>query len=257
MKLKKTVVGAFILAVISQVLFSCKDGDDNDSTPSDISANNVFVMPIRKVKSGQSIDDFKTKRDAYVALLEAEDGTITDREIQPFFEFTNSGLAVDSVFVGITSFRDLATFQEIGINTSGDVANDFFAAFDFIAFEVLQPLDDTEIVDLSALASLGSNQVWEIAVRDLSQYSSFDQQDYEAKRDAYLSVLGEQTASIREIQWKSISNPDIVVGMTMYTNASDYQALNQNQDFINAYLATNFLQDYPINVYGAIHTVLK
>lgn len=32
---------------------------------------------------------------------------------------------------------------------------------------------------------------------------------------------------------------------------------NQNQTFIDAYLATGFLQNYPINVYGAIHNVLK
>lgn len=265
MKLKAFPL-ALLLVAICTIALSCKKVEEEEEVmptptevtpPSDISTDNVFVMPIRRVKAGQSINDFVTKRDAYVALLEAEDGTITDREVQPFFEFTNSGLPVDSVFVGLTSFRDFPTFQQIGNNTSGTVANDFFATFDFIAFEVLQPLDSTEVIDLSTLAPSGSNQVWEIAVRDLSQYPNFNQQDYETKRDAYLNVLGAQTASIQEIQWKSVSNPDIVVGMTIYTNAADYQTLNGDQNFINDYLATNFLQDYPINVYGAIHNVLK
>ena len=68
-----------------------------------VSTDNVFVLPIRRLKAGQDIADFKAKRDAYVALLEAEAGTLTDREFQPFFEFTNSDLPVDSVFVGLTS----------------------------------------------------------------------------------------------------------------------------------------------------------
>ena len=49
-----------------------------------VSTDNVFVLPIRKLKPGQDLEDFQTKRDAYVALLEAETGTITDREFQPF-----------------------------------------------------------------------------------------------------------------------------------------------------------------------------
>ncbi|MEM7162503.1 MAG: hypothetical protein AAF487_08710 [Bacteroidota bacterium] len=250
-----------LLFTLCTACVSCQKDEegmtDDPPSQSEITTDNVFVMPVRRVKTGQDIDDFKNKRDAYVALLEAEEGTLTDREMQPFFEFTNSGLPVDSVFLGLTSFSDFSTFQTIGDNTSGYVANDFFATFDFIAFEVLQPLDEAELVDLSELAELGSNQVWEVAIRDLSQYPNFNQQDYESKRDAYLEVLGDQTSSLREIQWKSISNPNVVVGMTIYSNAADYQSLNQSQDFINAYLATNFLQDYPINVYGAIHNVLK
>ena len=247
----------FMLLLISANFVTSCDSDEDKTTPSDVSTDNVFVMPVRKLKPNQSIDDFKTKRDAYVALLEAEDGTVDDREMQPFFEFTNSGLAVDSVFVGLTSFKDNATFQQIGNATSGQVANDFFATFDFISFQVLQPLDPNEIVDLSDFANLGSGQVWEVAIRDLSQYGSFDQADYEQKRDAYLAVLAAQNNFVREVQWKSVSDPNVVVGMTVYKDAASYQAVNQDQDFINDYLDTGFLQSYPINVYGAIHNVLK
>lgn len=222
-----------------------------------IDTDNVFVMPIRKVKQGQDIADFKAKRDAYVALLETEEGTLTDREFQPFFEFTNSGLPVDSIFVGLTSFTDFPTFQQIGAATNGDIANSFFATFDFITFQVLQPLDENEIVDLNNFADKEKGEVWEAAVRDLSQYDMFDQADYEAKRDAYLAVLAAQDNFVREVQWRSISDPNVVVGMTVYKDAASYQAVNSDPDFINAYLATGFLQNYPINVYGAIHNILK
>ena len=222
-----------------------------------VSTDNVFVLPIRRVKTGQDIEDFKAKRDAYVALLEAEAGTLTDREFQPFFEFTNSGLPVDSVFVGLTSFSDFQTFQNIGAATSGPIADAFFETFDFITFQVLQPLDPEELVDLADFANLGTGQVWEVAVRDLSQYDAFDQADYEQKRDAYLAVLAAQNNFVREVQWQSISDPNVVVGMTVYKDAQSYAAVNADQDFIDAYLATGFLQNYPINVYGAIHNPLK
>ena len=222
-----------------------------------VSTDNVFVLPIRKLKPEQDLADFKAKRDAYVALLEAEFGTLTDREFEPFFEFTGSGLALDSVFVGLTSFSDFQSFQDIGAATSGQIADDFFATFDFITFQVLQPLDPTEVVDLSDFANLGTGQVWEVAVRDLSLYSDFDQSDYESRRDAYLAVLAAQDNFVREVQWQSISDPNVVVGMTVYKDAQSYAAVNADTTFINDYLSTGFLQNYPINVYSAIHNPVK
>jgi hypothetical protein len=272
LKMKQFELAALMCLTMIMVLSGCvcekKESDKSQeltdggiinkvATQPKIAPENVIVMPIRKVKPEVSIEDFKAKRDAYVALLEAEEGTLKDREIQPFFEFTNSGLELDRAFVGITSFSDFTTFQKIGKATSGDVANAFFGTFDFLSFQVLQPLDPEETVDLSDFANLGSGQVWEVAVRNLSKYDGFEQADYEVKRDKYLSVLAAQDNFVREIQWKSISDPNIVVGMTVYKDAASYQAVNQDKDFINAYMETGFLQSFPINVYGAIHHVLK
>lgn len=247
------------LLLTSLFTTACDSDDDQEPTFTEsVATENVFVLPIRKVKEGQDIEDFKVKRDAYVATLEAEDGTLTDREFQPFFEFTGSGLNLNQVFVGLTSFQNNEQFGKIGEATgSTPEAEAFFSSFDFITFQVLQPLDEAELVNLSDFANLDSGQVWEVAVRDLSQYSNFDQVDYETKRDAYLAVLAAQDNFVREVQWKSISDPNVVVGMTIYKDASSYQAINQDQAFIDAYLATGFLQNYPINVYGAIHNVLK
>ena len=240
-------------------VLSC--GTDEELPPEEtetVAAENVFVLPIRKVKDGVSIAEFTTARDAYVALLEAEQGTLTDREIQPFFDFTFSGLSLDSIYIGFTSFQNQATFDQIGDATSNTTAaNTFFGLFDFLAFEVLQPLDKDEVVDLADLAPLGSNQVWEIAIRDVSEYDSFDQADYESKRDAYLAILAQQNGFIREIQWQSISNPNVVVGMTIYRDAQAVQDINNDQDFIDAYTATGFLQSYPPNKFGMISNVLK
>jgi len=253
--MQMNILSILFLTIIG--LTACKQ-DEGPTTVEQVATENVFVMPIRKIKDGQDIDDFKAKRDAYVATLEAEDGTLSDREFQPFFEFTGSGLELDRVFVGLTSFQNNDIFSQIG-SATGETpeANAFFSTFDFISFQVLQPLDPNETVDLADFANEGTGQVWEVAVRDLSAYDSLDQADYTSKRDAYLAVLAAQSNFVREVQWKSISDPNIVVGMTVYKDAASYQAVNQDQAFIDAYLATGFLQNYPINVYGAIHNVLK
>lgn len=229
-----------------------------DMTEKKPTSDKVFVMPVRKIKAGTSIEAFTTARDAYVAKLEAEKGTLTDREIQPFFDFTYSGLPLDSVYVGLTSFENPQVFKAIGDKTGKmPEAAAFFSTFDFIAFEVLQPLDAGLDINLAELAPKGSGNVWEIAIRDISKYENFNQADYEAKRDAYLKILSEQEGFVREIQWKSISDPNVVVGMTIYQNASAVQSINSNQEFIKAYQATGFIQNYPPNKFGMISNVLK
>ena len=234
-----------------------------------VSTENIFAMPIRKVVPGVSIDDFKAARDAYVAVLEQQPGTIADREMQPFGDFVTFNFFtpdLDSIFIGFTAFQNLTVFQDIGAATgSTQEAIDFFGAdgsggvvFNFLDFLLLQPLNNSESVDLSTIAVQGSGQVWEVAVRDLSQYEGFDQADYETRRDAYLAVLAAQTPTwVQEIQWVDITNPNKVVGMTIYADQQTYLALQQNQAFIDAYTETGFLQAYPINVYGGIHNVLK
>lgn len=247
-----------LTGMLTFLLAACSsDNETNTAGSNMISADNVFVMPIRRIKDGFSVEEFESTRDAYVALLEAQQGTITDREVQPFFDFAFSSNNLDRIYTGITSFVDFSTFQEIGETVSGDVANEFFNTFDFISFQVLQPINTNQVVDLASLAPLGSNQVWEIAVRDVSQYDTFDQSDYEARRDAYLSILSDQVGFVEEIQWQSISDPNVVVGMTIYENTEAVQSINSNVDFINAYTATGFLDSYPPNVFGMISTVLK
>ncbi len=248
-----------IFPILLALILGCTSCEKNhDDSNGLLSTENVFVMPVRKVKSNVSIQQFTATRDAYVATLEAQDGTLTDREIQPFFDFTFSGLPLDSIYIGFTSFQNNEIFGEIGnVTGSTSEANAFFGTFDFLAFEVLQPLDPNLVVDLSELAPLGSNQVWEVAIRDISQYNNFNPSDYEDKRDAYLAVLAQQNGFLREIQWQSISNPDVVVGMTIYESAQAVQDINSDQDFIDAYTATGFLQDYPPNRLGMISQVLK
>lgn len=259
--MRKIILIAFVSILSLGTFTSCSDDDDNTVTPVEtVSTNNVFVLPIRKVKPGQSIADFKTKRDAYVALLEQQFGTLTDKEMQPFFDYVTyqPQSTLDSIFIGFTSFQDVETFNKIGTATSNSTqASEFFSTFNFIDFLTLKPNNSNETVDLSTLAPLGSGRVWEVAVRDLSQYSNFNSTDYKSKRDAYLAVLAAQPGFVREIQWTDINNPNKVVGMTIYASQQAVIDINSNPAFIAAANATGFIQNYPPNVFGTINTVLK
>ena len=253
-KITLIIAVAFFVTAIS----ACSSNGKSPSTnPELVSSQNVFAMPIRRIKDGFTTEQFVEARDAYVDLLEANTGTLSDREMQPFFDFAFGSNELNHIYVGFTSFVDFPTFQEIGEATSGDIADEFFNTFDFISFQVLQPLDGDQVVNLASLAPSGSNQVWEIAVRDSSRYENFDQTDYENRRDAYLSILAAQEGFIQEIQWVSISDPNVVVGMTIYESAAAVQNINSNVDFINAYTATGFIDSYPPNVFGMISNVLK
>ena len=256
--MNKVKISLFV-ALFGLFLTSC-DKDDDKYPVETVSTNNVFVLPIRKVKTGQNIADFKTKRDAYVKLLEEQFGTLTDKEMQPFFDYVTykPQSSLDSIFVGFTSFQDIETFSKIGTATSNTTqASQFFSTFDFIDFLTLKPNNTSETVDLSTIAPLGSGKVWEIAVRDLSKYSNFNEADYKAKRDAYLKVLAAQKGFVREIQWTDVNNPKKVVGMTIYASQQAVVDINSDPAYNSAANATGFVQNYPPNVFGTINTVLK
>ncbi|MCB0662416.1 MAG: hypothetical protein KDC24_06735 [Saprospiraceae bacterium] len=244
----------FVIALSSLFWVAC---DKDDSMPNDPS-DDVFELAVRKINPGVDINEFTTARDAFVAKLIAEECTSNDREFQPFFDFLNAGFSFDSVYIGMTQYEDLATYSALG-NTLGNSleAQQFFSLFSPLVFEALLPIEGYGPVDLSQIAPLGTGQVLEIAVRDLSAYASFDQADYETKRDAFLNKLSAQNGFLREIQWKSILNEDIVVGMTVYESQQAVIGINSDSNFTNSPEVVNFISTYPPTVFGTLNNVLK
>lgn len=251
-KVQKLFVGSMMIFSLFAVQ-SC----DNDDDVTEDKNDDVFELAVRKINSGVSISDFTTSRDAFVTELMKQNGTSNDREFQPFFDFSQS-LSIDSVYIGMTQYKDLATYQSIG-QTLGttSVATNFFSKFTPLAFEALQPLDEYKPVDLSTLAPKNSGRVLEIAVRDLSLYSNFNQADYEAKRDAFLNALKQQNGFVQEVQWKSVTNSNVVVGMTVYASQSAAVSILSDTNFTNSSAVMDFLGTYPPNKVATINTVLK
>lgn len=242
------------MLVFSLIAFQSCDKDDDVTEDKN---DDVFELAVRKINSGVSISDFTSSRDAFVTELMKQNGTSNDREVQPFFDFSQS-LPLDSVYIGMTQYEDLDTYQSIG-QTLGttSVASNFFSKFTPLAFEALQPLDEYKPIDLSTLAPKNSGKVLEIAVRDLSLYSNFNQADYEAKRDAFLTSLKQQNGFVQEVQWKSVTNPNVVVGMTVYASQSAAVGILSDTNFVSSSAVMNFLGTYPPNKVATINTVLK
>ena len=230
---------------------------DNDDDVTENKHDDVFELAVRKVNSGVSINDFTTARDAFVTKLMQQDGTSNDREFQPFFDFSQS-LPLDSVYIGMTQYKDLTTYTNLGTQAQNwSEALPFISKFTPLAFEALQPLDEYKPVDLSSLAPKNSGRVLEIAVRDLSLYNNFNQADYEAKRDAFLTALKQQNGFVQEVQWKSVTNPNVVVGMTVYASQSAAVGILSDANFTNSSAVMDFLGTYPPNKVATINTVLK
>ena len=153
-------------------------------------------------------------------------------------------------------YEDLGTFQRVG-NKLGNTAEAgaFFSTFDVLTFTALKPVVAGTVVDLSQVAT--GNQVLEIAVRDLSKYSNFDQADYEAKRYTFLAELAKQPARVAEYQWVSVLDPNIVIGMTVYTDQQAFFQLANDPAFGSNPAVGAFLGTYPPTNYGEICTVIK
>lgn len=253
MKLQNLLLVLFAALFIFQ---SCKDDDENP--PIVNTTDDVFELAVRQIKTGVSITDFTAARDAFVAKLVEQEGAFNDREVQPFFDYTFSGLPLDSVFIGMTQYENLDTYTSLGQSLSSipEAAN-FFSKFDLLVFEALQPIEGYAPVDLSEIAPLGSGNVLEIAVRDLSAYQNFNQADYETARDAFLMKLSEHPSYVREIQWQSAINPNIVVGMTVHVSQQTVNDLANDTAFNNSPEATNFIGNYPPTILGVMNTVLK
>lgn len=242
-----------LIALVLTAFSSCDDDDNNVENLND----DVFELAVRRVNDGVNIVDFTTARDAFVAELMAQEGTSNDREFQPFFDFSQS-LPLDSVYIGMTQYRDLATYQSIGQTLgSSAVAGNFFSQFTPLAFEALQALEGYRPVDLADLAPMGSGQVLEIAVRNLSAYPNFNQADYEAKRDAFIAALEQQDGFVREVQWQSLTNANVVVGMTVYASQQAAVGILSDANFTGSAAVTDFLGTYPPNTVATINTVLK
>lgn len=241
-----------LLAFFILSLVSCDKDDDNTSADK---TDDVVEIAIRQVKTGQ-LSTFEQARTNFINLLTKEPGVFNDREYQSFLHYNPAQDTSRAVYVGMTQYEDLAAFQATGQKLgSSTEAMTFFNTFDALTYTVLKPVTAGTVVDLTKVASSG--QVLEIAIRDLSKYANFNKADYEAKRDAFLAELAKQPARVAEFQWVSALDPNIVVGMTVYTNQQAFFQLASDPAFASNPAVGAFLGTYPPTNFGEVCTVVK
>ncbi|MEM7531322.1 MAG: hypothetical protein AAF639_04040 [Chloroflexota bacterium] len=202
-------------------------------------------IAIRRLNADQDVDEFATLRDAFVDLLKAQPGANVDREFVPFVDFLTFAAPEPPVYIGMTEYTDMTAFQAASEALSGGPeAAAFFSTFNPEVFTVLRPLNAEDRYDLSTVAT-ESGQVLEVAVRDLSSYENFVAADYEAARDVFLEALSQQEGWVQEMQWISLFDPNIVVGMTVYASAEAYQTI-YSSEFVQAEATQIFAGNYPV-----------
>lgn len=248
----KNIKVLFSVFAMSLALFSCDKDDDNVTTDK---TDDVVEIAIRQVKTGQT-SAFTTARTNFINILTKEPGVFNDREYKSFLHYNPAQDATREVYVGMTQYENLAAFQAANQKLGNSAeATTFFNTFDALTYTILKPLKSGTTVDLTKVASSG--QVLEIAVRDLSKYTNFNKADYEAKRDAFLVELAKQPARVAEYQWVSALDPNIVIGMTVYTNQQAFTQLLSDPAFNSNPAVGAFLGTYPPTNYGEVCTVVK
>lgn len=240
-------------------LFACTGGDtDPVDTDTDTveDAPDVLELAIRRLNEGQDLAAFEAARDAFVTQLGAQPGVGTDREFAAFLDFSTFAEPSPAVFTGMTQYDDLDAFQQAGAALGqGAEAGAFFSTFQPVTFTVLEPLEGYGPLDLAALAP-GADDVLEIAVRDVSAYPNFDPTAYAQARDAFLALLTAQDGVVREVQWVSVLDSNLVVGMTVYEDAAAFQAVATNPAVAQSAEAAAFLGAYPPAA-GFAHAVVR
>lgn len=244
-------ISILMLLVVGTLMTGCDKDDDTSADKTD----DVVEIAIRQVKTGQ-LTAFEQARTNFINSLTKEPGVFNDREYESFLHYNPVQDTNRAVYVGMTQYEDLATFEAAGQKLgSSSEATAFFNTFDALTYTVLKPVKAGIEVDLTKVASAG--QVLEIAVRDLSKYPNFNNADYEAKRDAFLAELAKQPARVAEFQWVSALDPNIVVGMTVYTNQQAFFQLANDPVFASNPAVGAFLGTYPPTNFGEVCTVVK
>lgn len=252
--MKKILYYKAVLTVLLVVSFCVSSCNDDVTSPSN-KTDDVVEIAIRQVKTNQELV-FPSARTNFINLLTKEPGVFNDREFKSFLHYNPQQDQNREVYIGMTQYEDLATFQAVGQKLGNSAeAGAFFSTFDALTYTVLKPVKSGTVIDLTKIASSG--QVLEIAVRDISKYPNFNKADYEAKRDAFLLELAKQPARVAEYQWVSALDPNIAIGMTVYTSQQAFLQLANDTSFANNPAVGAFLGTYPPTNFGEVCSVVK
>ena len=231
------------------------DADGDDGTCTFDKTDDIVEIAIRQVKKGQDAA-FISARENFIKLLTKQEYVYNDREYASFFHFNPAQDTSRAVYIGMTQYEDLESFQSVG-NSLGNTAEAgaFFSTFDPLVFTAMKPKVAGTTVDLSKITTSG--QILEVAVRDLSLYPNFNQNDYETKLKGFLDVLAKQKGRVAEYQWVSVLNPKVVVGMTVYESQQAFFSIASDPVFNSNPAVGAFFASYAPNMGGEVCTVVK
>ena len=243
----------FSVFALSLTLFSC-DKDDDTTTVVD-KTDDVLQIVVRQVPDENA---WYSKLVPFINNLKQEKAYVDSREFKSIFSVapynTTTGLPYDKVFFGLNQFESQTEFNTLFQQYSTNppqVFLDLLPTFTDIipnnASVVVKKYRNTPNIDVKNFLSAG--QILEIAIRDVSGFSNFN--DFDTKRAAFVDLLKQQDGFVKELEYRS-EDGKYYVGMTIYENIQKFQTIATNPAVMQSAVAGALFSSYPpdVNQFG-------
>lgn len=241
----------FSVFAMSLALFSC---DKDEVTPAVDKTDDILEIPVRQVPDESSWYNALTTLNQNLAN---EKGIIATKEFKSIFSVapynTATGQPYDKVFFGLSQYESQAEYDAIVAKYSTGTPPSWLTNY----FTTNTPLTQSSILvkkyrntpNIDVKNFLSAGQVLEIAIRDVSGYSDFN--DFDTKRAAFVNLLKQQDGFVKELEYRSADGKHYV-GMTIYENAQKFQAIGTNPAVMQSAEAGALFSAYPpmVNQFG-------
>ena len=242
----------FSVFALSLTLFSC-DKDDDTTTVVD-KTDDVLEIPVRQVPVESTWYNALTTMNQNLA---SEKGIIATREFKSIFSVapynSATGQPYDKVFFGLSQYENKADYDAIVAKYTTGTPPSWLTNY----FTTNTPLTQNSILvkkyrntpNIDVKNFLSAGQVLEIAIRDVSGFSNFN--DFDTKRAAFVDLLKQQDGFVKELEYRS-EDGKYYVGMTIYENIQKFQTIATNPAVMQSAVAGALFSSYPpdVNQFG-------
>ena len=193
------------------------------------------------------------------ALLVNDKGVVASREFKTIVNVApynpTTGKPYDKVFFGLGQYESQADYDALTAKYTANPPADLLSYFSTnIPLNngsiLVKPYRDTPTLDVKNFIQTG--QVLEIAIRDVSKYTNFN--DFDTKRAAFVTLLKKQNGVVKELEYRSVDGK-YYVGMTIYENQQKFFAIISNPAVVQSAEITALINSYPpmINQFGVAY----
>lgn len=173
-------MNAILAAFISLFFLTNNVNDKTLDNSKSKKMNSIYELAINQSKDGKH-EEFLQTREAFVEVLSKEKATLNEGKWQPFFTVAPD-LNLDNILIGMTEWNSMEGFGEAaGRLMPQQVARDYFASFNQLAYVLLEPIDGKSF-DMNSIKDEGL--VVEFAIRKGKTNDAFGE-----KRETFFNSL--------------------------------------------------------------------
>lgn len=231
-----------ILAVMITLIMPISTSNAQESSNIPEVEGNIYELALRYVLDQERFVELSSQLEELIADYPAE-VVIYSGEFNSIFGLAPELEVERPIQLGISQYTSAEDYFTMGENLIDDpIVEDYFTTIETIQNVLMIPANgevDDEAVDASELSECGA---LEVAVRDISEYS--DVEDFNAKMDAFIDLLGSQEGVVREYQFISLDGT-YFVGMTCYDTTDSFMAISSDPTVLEDQAVTTLFAEYP------------